>query len=71
MSGYGLHECHWPGCTARVPTEKWGCKHHWYRLPRHLREKLCSAWFNGGTREYMAVHDEIDRWCRENVTTEN
>lgn len=34
------HFCHWPGCENQVPPEHWGCKKHWFELPKRIRDKL-------------------------------
>jgi hypothetical protein len=34
------HHCHWPGCTRQVPPAMWGCKAHWFKLPKALRDKI-------------------------------
>lgn len=31
------HECHWPDCHTQVPPAMWGCKPHWFKLPKRLR----------------------------------
>lgn len=36
----GDHHCHWTGCTERVPPAKWGCKKHWFMLPKDLRDEI-------------------------------
>lgn len=56
------HECPWPGCTERVPRYHWGCKPHWYRVPRELRESCTWAWRYGTAADHMAVLEEIDEW---------
>ncbi len=64
------HECHWPGCTAQVPPAMWGCKAHWYRLPKALRDKVWRTYRIGQERdmspsaEYLAVVDEVQRWIK-------
>lgn len=62
------HECHWPGCTAQVPPAMWGCKPHWFRLPKHLRDKIWATYRPGQertmtpSREYLAAADEVQQW---------
>ncbi len=34
------HTCHWPGCDRRVPPKLWGCREHWFALPRAIREEI-------------------------------
>jgi predicted membrane chloride channel (bestrophin family) len=34
------HHCHWPGCKSTVPPSLWGCRDHWYTLPKHIRDLI-------------------------------
>ena len=47
QAGDGRHTCHWPGCTRRVPPAMWGCKPHWFRLPKGLRNAIWRAYEPG------------------------
>lgn len=58
----GTHACPWPGCTQCVPRHLWGCKAHWYRLPRDLRERCAWAWRYGTFADHVKVLEEIDEW---------
>lgn len=64
------HECHWPGCTAQVPPALWGCKPHWFRLPRNLRDRIWTAYRPGQEKDlspsdsYMDVAREVQLWIR-------
>lgn len=66
------HECHWPGCTRQVPPALWGCKAHWRRLPRHLRNKIWNTYRPGQevtftpSAAYVEVALEIQAWIKEN-----
>lgn len=65
------HHCHWPGCDAQVPPAMWGCKKHWFALPKALRDRVWRAYRPAqevdGTPsdEYLAVADEVQAWIRE------
>jgi hypothetical protein len=65
------HACHWPGCQAQVPPAMWGCRRHWYRLPKALRDRVWDAYVPGQERrldpspEYLAVAGEVQEWIRE------
>jgi hypothetical protein len=66
------HVCHWPGCDRAVPPAMWGCKTHWYMLPKHLRDAIWASFVPGqeasktpspayveaarGARDWVAVH---------------
>lgn len=62
------HTCHWPGCGKSVPPAMWGCKAHWFKLPKVLRDKIWLTYVPGqeiaGTpsREYLNAADEVQRW---------
>lgn len=64
------HNCHWPGCEKQVPPAMWGCKAHWSRLPRTLRNKIWKAYRPGQevnmtpSVEYIAVAREVQEWIR-------
>ena len=34
------HTCHWPGCSVEVEPQFWGCKAHWYTLPKPIRQEI-------------------------------
>ena len=63
------HTCHWPGCRAQVPPAMWGCKTHWFKLPKALRAKIWIEYRPGQeenltlvSSEYLSVADEVERW---------
>jgi hypothetical protein len=62
------HVCHWPGCGAQVPPAIWGCRPHWYALPKELRDRIWRAYRPGqeirGTpsASYLAVAREVQQW---------
>jgi hypothetical protein len=64
------HHCHWPGCAKQVPPAMWGCKAHWFRLPKGLRDKVWETYESGQEVDmspsdaYLAVADEVQAWIR-------
>lgn len=62
------HTCHWPGCDKQVPPAMWGCKPHWFALPKHLRDAVWDAYVPGQERrmdpseDYLDVAREVQRW---------
>jgi hypothetical protein len=62
------HHCHWTGCTKQVPPAMWGCRKHWFMLPRVLRAKIWRTYKSGqeidGTpsREYVEASLEVREW---------
>ena len=65
------HTCHWPGCETRVPTAMWGCKGHWFALPKRLRDRIWATYRRGQevtktpSPEYMEAAREVQDWIRQ------
>lgn len=65
------HHCHWPGCKQQVPPALWGCKRHWFQLPKSLRNKIWATYEPGqevdGTPSdsYLKVAREVQEWVAE------
>ena len=70
------HRCHWPGCDKPVPPAAWGCRAHWYALPRALRTKIWQAYRIGQeedgspSRRYVEVAREVQDWVNKNYPSE-
>lgn len=68
------HVCHWPGCAKAVPPAMWGCKPHWFRLPKRLRDRIWETYRAGQeisktpSAAYITVAQEAQRWIAENAT---
>lgn len=66
------HHCHWPNCDAAVPAAAWGCKKHWYMLPKDMQRRIWRAFRPGQeesktpSREYVAVAREVQDWIAAN-----
>lgn len=64
------HHCHWPGCPVEVPPKLWGCKTHWFRLPRDLRVKIWATYVPGQEitktpiQSYMQVANSVQVWIK-------
>lgn len=62
------HTCHWPTCTKPVPPAMWGCKMHWFKLPKYLRDKIwltyrsCQEITKDPSDEYLLAAREVRRW---------
>lgn len=65
------HTCHWPGCTQQVPPAMWGCRAHWFRLPKSLRDRIWATYRPGQeitmtpSREYLEAANAVQEWIRE------
>jgi len=46
----------------------WGCKYHWFKLPKYLRDKIWKAYRPGQEKdknpseEYIDAAHEVQRW---------
>ena len=66
------HTCHWPGCKVQVPPAMWGCKPHWFTLPKRLRDLIWAAYEPGQeetgrpSTRYLRAADEVQRWIADN-----
>jgi hypothetical protein len=66
------HGCHWPGCSQQVPPAMWGCRRHWFMLPKRLRNVLWRE-YRAGQEEgrspvsgaYLDVANEVQRWIAD------
>jgi hypothetical protein len=53
----------------------WGCRTHWFALPKWLRDKVWDAYEPGQEErldpsdEYLAVAHEVQAWIREHHGT--
>ncbi len=62
------HTCHWTGCTTPVPPKLWGCKAHWYKLPKQLRDAIWQEYRPGQEIDkkpsvrYLAVAGMVQMW---------
>lgn len=62
------HHCHWPGCTEQVPPAMWGCRRHWCRLPKDLRDRIWRAYRPGQEKDqrpgadYVAAARAVQDW---------
>lgn len=62
------HHCHWLGCTVAVPPKLWGCKSHWFALPKHLRDRIWATYEPGQeitktpSDEYIAAAIAVREW---------
>lgn len=65
------HTCHWPGCNRQVPPAMWGCKPHWFALPRTLRARIWATYEIGQevsmtpSDDYLDAALAVQRWIDE------
>lgn len=66
------HTCHWPGCPKAVPPRMWGCREHWYKLPRLLRNRIWATYVPGQeisktpSDDYIRAAQDVQRWITLN-----
>jgi len=62
------HTCHWPGCDKQVPPAMWGCRPHWFALPKALRDRIWDTYRAGQevtmtpSAEYLDAADAVQEW---------
>lgn len=55
------HTCHAHGCERTVPPRMWGCRAHWFGLPKKIRDAIWREYRPGQENDkkpswrYMAV----------------
>lgn len=70
------HSCHWPGCKKQVPPAMWGCRQHWFALPKYLRDKIWAAYEPGQektlrvSREYIDAANEVQAWIKQHLESQ-
>ena len=70
------HTCHWPGCQRRVPPKMWGCRTHWFALPKHLRDAIWRNYRPGQESDkrpsasYVEAARRVQDWIRANAEPE-
>lgn len=67
------HTCHWPGCTIQVPEAMWGCKPHWFTIPRRLRDRIWKTYRPGQENtldpspEYVRTARDVQDWITNHL----
>ncbi|VTU38488.1 hypothetical protein H4CHR_04438 [Variovorax sp. PBS-H4] len=62
------HTCHWPGCPAPVPPAMWGCRKHWFTLPKALRDDIWRTYVPGQEKTktpspaYLEAAHAVQAW---------
>lgn len=61
------HQCFWPGCTQQVPLEYFGCRRHWFTLPRHYRDQIWDTYKPGqpASAAHLKNLGAAIQWSRE------
>lgn len=68
------HSCHWPDCTKKVPPAMWGCREHWFKLPKVIRDAIWREYVPGQevkknpSIRYLAAAALAQGWIAGKVT---
>ncbi len=54
------HKCPVEDCVEQVPRNVYACKHHWFSLPKEIREQILI-----GYRSSAKIWLEADKAARE------
>lgn len=46
------HTCHATDCNTPVPPEMWGCRKHWYMVPRDIRLQIVQTYREGQCKDW-------------------
>ncbi len=63
------HTCHWPECETEVPPAMWGCKKHWMKLPKPIRDAIWNTYRPGQETDkqpsvaYLAAADWAENYA--------
>ena len=60
------HICSWPDCRRPVPLDMWGCKPHWFTLPKEIRDEIWQGYRRAGklSPEWLAANEQALEWIR-------
>lgn len=67
------HTCHWTGCAREVPPAMWGCREHWFKLPKVLRDAIWRHYRPGQevdkrpSDRYLATAALVQNWIAGKV----
>jgi len=68
------HSCHYPGCKVEVPPKMWGCRSHWFSLPKRLRDRIWATYRPGQeitktpTADYRQAAKDVQDWINAETT---
>jgi len=46
-----VHKCFHPYCDTTVPITMFGCRQHWFSLPKELRDEIWAAYLAWANEE--------------------
>ena len=54
------HRCHATGCEAPVPPVMWGCRKHWFMVPRPIRMRILEAYRPGQCDDWKPSKEYLE-----------
>ncbi len=67
------HTCHWPDCGTEVPPAMWGCRAHWFKLPKAFRDVIWREYRPGQeidkrpSERYLTIAKLVQGWIAGKV----
>lgn len=67
------HTCHWPGCDQQVPPAMWGCRKHWFTLPKPIRDRIWATYQPGQevsmtpSQAYIEAAEAAQQWIKNRL----
>lgn len=68
-----IHTCHWPTCNREVPPRLWGCRQHWFTLPKVLRDRIWKTYVPGQentktpSAAYIEAAKAVQEWINDEI----
>jgi hypothetical protein len=68
------HTCHWPDCEKAAPPAMWGCRAHWFSLPKALRDRIWATYRPGQeidkklSADYLQAAKEVQAWIGDKAS---
>lgn len=65
------HTCHWPGCKVQCKPAFWGCRQHWYALPKDIQNEIWRTYEAGQEQTmtpsdaYLRAANRAQAWIRD------
>jgi hypothetical protein len=61
-----VHLCAWPGCRRPVPLDMWGCRTHWFSLPKEIQDAIWQGWKVGKlSPEWITANEQAQAWIKD------
>ena len=54
------HTCHATACKKPVPPSMWGCRRHWFMVPKRLRDEVWRTYRAGQERDWQPSREYLE-----------